>query len=105
MKLVNIGFGNLVSADKVVAVVSPESAPIKRMVQEAKERGVLIDATFGRRTKAVLITTWCSLPFCQRRWRAALTARKSPRQKRRKNMDKGLLLVISAPSGGVVMWT
>ena len=48
MKLVNIGFGNLVSADKVVAVVSPESAPIKRMVQEAKERGVLIDATFGR---------------------------------------------------------
>ena len=55
MKLVNIGFGNLVSADKVVAVDSPESAPIKRMVQEAKERGVLIDATFGRRTKAVII--------------------------------------------------
>ena len=55
MKLVNIGFGNLVSADKVVAVVSPESAPIKRMVQEAKERGVLIDATFGRRTQAVPI--------------------------------------------------
>ena len=55
MKLVNIGFGTLVSADKVVAVVSPDSAPIKRMVQEAKEQGVLIDATFGRRTKAVLI--------------------------------------------------
>ena len=55
MKLINIGFGNLVSADKVVAVVSPDSAPIKRMVQEAKEQGVLIDATFGRRTKAVLI--------------------------------------------------
>ena len=55
MKFVNIGFGNLVSADKVVAVVSPESAPIKRMIQEAKERGVLIDATFGRRTKAVII--------------------------------------------------
>ena len=55
MKLVNIGFGNLVSADKVVSVVSPDSAPIKRMVQEAKEQGVLIDATFGRRTKAVLI--------------------------------------------------
>ena len=52
MKLVNIGFGNLVSADKVVAVVSPESAPIKRMVQEARERGVLIDATFSRRTRA-----------------------------------------------------
>ena len=55
MKLVNIGFGNLVSADKVVAVVSPESAPIKRMVQEAKERGVLIDASYGRRTRAVLV--------------------------------------------------
>ena len=55
MKLVDIGFGNLVSADKVVAVVSPESAPIKRIVQEAKEKGVLIDATFGRRTKAVII--------------------------------------------------
>lgn len=55
MKLVNIGFGNMVSASKVVAVVSPESAPIKRIVQDAKEKGVLIDATFGRRTKAVII--------------------------------------------------
>ncbi len=55
MKLINIGFGNMVSAEKVVAVVSPDSAPIKRIVQEAKEAGVLIDATFGRRTKAVLI--------------------------------------------------
>lgn len=56
IRLINIGFGNMVSADKVVAVVSPESAPIKRIVQEAKEKGILIDATFGRRTKAVLIT-------------------------------------------------
>ena len=55
MKLVNIGFGNLVNGEKVVAVVSPESAPIKRMVQEAKEKGILIDATFGRKTKAVLL--------------------------------------------------
>lgn len=55
MKLINIGFGNLVSADKVVAVVSPDSAPIKRIVQEGKEAGTVIDATFGRRTKAVLI--------------------------------------------------
>lgn len=55
MKLINIGFGNLVSAQRIVAVVSPESAPIKRMVQEARDRGVLIDATFGRRTRAVLI--------------------------------------------------
>ena len=56
MRLINIVFGNMVSTDKVVAVVSPESAPIKRIVQEAKEKGTLIDATFGRRTKAVIIT-------------------------------------------------
>ncbi|MBQ7726795.1 MAG: DUF370 domain-containing protein [Clostridia bacterium] len=56
MKPVNIGFGNMVSANRVVAIVSPESAPIKRIVQEAKERGTLIDATHGRRTRAVIIT-------------------------------------------------
>lgn len=55
MKLINIGFGNLVSASRLIAIVSPDSAPIKRMVQEARDRGVLIDATYGRRTKAVLI--------------------------------------------------
>lgn len=55
MKLINIGFGNMVSASKVVAVVSSESAPIKRMVQDARERGQVIDATFGRKTKAVII--------------------------------------------------
>ena len=55
MKLINIGFGNLVSAGRLVAVVSPDSAPIKRMTQEARERGILIDATYGRKTKAVLI--------------------------------------------------
>ena len=56
MKLVNIGFGNMVSADRMVAIVSPESAPIKRIIQEAKESGDLIDATHGRRTRAVIIT-------------------------------------------------
>ena len=55
MKLINIGFGNLVSAVRLVAIVSPESAPIKRMIQEARERGRLIDATYGRRTRAVLV--------------------------------------------------
>lgn len=55
MKLLNIGFGNMVSADRLVAIVSPDSAPIKRMVQEARDRGTLIDASFGRKTKAVLI--------------------------------------------------
>lgn len=56
MKLINIGFGNMVSAGRLVAIVSPESAPIKRIVQESRDRGVLIDATYGRRTRAVLIT-------------------------------------------------
>ncbi len=56
MKLINIGFGNMVSVDRIVAIVSPESAPIKRLVQESKEKGTLIDATHGRRTRAVIIT-------------------------------------------------
>ena len=55
MKLINIGFGNMVAAGRLIAIVSPESAPIKRMIQEARERGVLVDATYGRRTRAVLI--------------------------------------------------
>ena len=55
MKLINIGFGNMVSGARLVAIVSPESAPIKRMIQEARDRSVLIDATYGRRTKAVLV--------------------------------------------------
>ena len=56
MKLINIGFGNMVSASRLVAIVSPESAPIKRIIQDARERGTLIDATYGRRTRAVIIT-------------------------------------------------
>lgn len=54
MKLIGIGFGNLVSAGRIIAIVSPESAPIKRMIQDARDRGMLIDASFGRSTKAVL---------------------------------------------------
>lgn len=55
MRLINIGFGNLVSDQRLLTVVSPESAPVKRLVQEAKERSMLIDASFGRKTKAVLV--------------------------------------------------
>jgi len=55
LKFINIGFGNLVSAGRLVAVVSPDSAPIKRLAQEARDRGILIDATYGRRTKSVLV--------------------------------------------------
>lgn len=55
MQLISIGFGNLISAERLVAVVSPESAPIKRMVQESRERGMLIDATYGRKTASIFI--------------------------------------------------
>ncbi len=56
VKFINIGFGNIVSANRLVAIVSPESAPIKRIVTEARNRGMLIDATYGRRTRAVIVT-------------------------------------------------
>ena len=56
MKLINIGFGNMVSSGRVLTIVSPESAPIKRIIQEARDRCTLIDATYGRRTRAVIIT-------------------------------------------------
>ncbi|MDQ0190833.1 DUF370 domain-containing protein [Alicyclobacillus cycloheptanicus] len=55
IKLVNIGFGNIVSAGRIISIISPESAPIKRIVQEARDSGMLIDATYGRRTRAVII--------------------------------------------------
>lgn len=55
MNLINIGFGNMINAQRLVAIVSPDSSPIKRLIQECKERGTLIDATQGRRTRAVII--------------------------------------------------
>lgn len=55
MKLLNIGFGNMVSAERLIAIVSPDSAPIKRMIQESREKGLLIDGTYGRRTRAVIL--------------------------------------------------
>ena len=67
MKLINIGFGSMVSAGRLISMVGPDSAPIKRIVQEARDRGVLIDASFGRKTQSVLVTDsghviWSSLP-------------------------------------------
>lgn len=56
MKMINIGFGNIVNASRILAVISPESAPVKRLVSEAREKGKLIDATYGRRTRAVIVT-------------------------------------------------
>ncbi len=55
MKLINIGFGNMISANRLVAIVSPESAPIKRVIREAEDKGTLINATYGRRTRAVIV--------------------------------------------------
>ena len=55
IQLINIGFGNLVSAQRLIAIVSPDSAPVKRLVQESRDRGMLIDATYGRKTASVLI--------------------------------------------------
>lgn len=55
MKLINIGFGNIVNADRIIAVVAPDAAPIKRIVQDAREKGALIDASCGRRTRAVIV--------------------------------------------------
>ena len=55
MKLINIGFGNMIAAGRLLAVVSPDSAPIKRVIQEARDRGMLIDASYGRKTRSVLL--------------------------------------------------
>ncbi len=55
MKLINIGFGNMVSANRVISVVSPDSAPIKRLIREAEDKGILVNATYGRRTRAVVV--------------------------------------------------
>lgn len=56
IKLINIGFGNIVTANRIISIISPESAPIKRIIQEARDNGTLIDATCGRRTRAVIVT-------------------------------------------------
>ena len=56
MKLINIGFGNMVSTGRIIAIISPDSAPIKRVISDAREKNMLIDATYGRRTRAVIIT-------------------------------------------------
>lgn len=64
MKLINIGFGNMVSAGRVIAIVSPESAPIKRIIQDARDKGTLVDATYGRRTRAVIITDSDHIILC-----------------------------------------
>lgn len=98
-KLINIGFGNVVNSDKIVAVVSPEAAPVKRMVQRAKESNRIIDATQGRRTKAVLITgeEFIILRLCSRK-RSAVDSMAAGKQKKIEGnlkMSRGILTVVS----------
>ena len=81
MKLINIGFGNMISAGRLVAIVSPDSAPIKRMVQEARDRGTLIDATYGRRI-------WFSQRFSRTLWPAVWRAGRPLKQRRMRNDQK-----------------
>ena len=103
-KLINIGFGNVVNSDKIIAVVSPEAAPVKRMVQRAKESNRIIDATQGRRTKAVLITgeEFIILSALQpetisRRFNGGWETEKEARGSLK--MSRGILTVVSGFSG------
>ena len=98
MKLINIGFGNMVSANRLVAIVSPESAPIKRIIQDARDRGTLIDATYGRRTRAVIVTDsdHVILSAVQPETVANMTR---TTMRRSRTMNEGCLLVLSGPSG------
>lgn len=106
MKLINIGFGNMVSAGRVVAVVSPDSAPVKRLVKEARERGMLIDASTA--AAPGLCLSWtpimsCCLPFSPKRWQAAPPGRRVEHQWRKKHLmanDKFLFVVSGAAGTG-----
>ena len=100
MKLISIGFGNAVAAGRILAVVSPDSAPIKRVVQEARERGMLLDASFGRRTKSVLLmdTDHVILSSVTPETIAARMEEKECRGDERTAM-KGKLFAVSGPSG------
>ena len=64
IKLVNIGFGNIVAANRIISIISPESAPIKRIIQEARDKGMLVDATYGRRTRAVVVVDSGHIILC-----------------------------------------
>lgn len=99
MKLINIGFGNMVSARKLVAIVSPESAPIKRIIQDARDRGSLIDATYGRRTRAVIITDSDHVILSAVQPRRWPTVWATTRTRMRKMSKRGQLVIYSGPSG------
>ena len=100
MKLINIGFGNMVSANRLVAIVSPESAPIKRIIADARERGSLIDATYGRRTRAVIITDSDHVILSAVQPETVANVWTTMMRRNWKRMSKkGQLIVVSGPSG------
>lgn len=107
-KLINIGFGNVVNSRKIVAVVSPDAAPVKRMIQSIKGTRSLIDATQGRKTKAVIVTSddYLVLSALQPETIAGVLRKLIIMKKRKRNMSKGVLTVVSGFSGagkGTVM--
>lgn len=107
-KLINIGFGNVVNSRKIVAVVSPDAAPVKRMIQSIKGTRSLIDATQGRKTKAVIVTSddYLVLSALQPETIARRLRKLIIMKKRKRNMSKGVLTVVSGFSGagkGTVM--
>lgn len=100
MKLINIGFGNMISADRLIAIVSPDSAPIKRTVQEARDRNMLIDATYGRRTRAVIIMDSDHVVLSAILPETISGRMDSRSTEEEKTMsEKGILFVLTGPSG------
>ena len=100
-KLINVGFGNVVNSRKIVAVVSPDAAPVKRMIQSVKGTRTLIDATQGRKTKAVIVTSddYLVLSTLQPETIAGDFRKPTERKRGRKEMSKGILVVVSGFSG------
>ena len=99
MKLINIGFGNMVASSRLIAIVSPESAPVKRTVQEARDRGMVIDGTYGRRTRAVLIMDSDHVVLSALQPETVAARLPAMRRKERAKMRKGTLYVFTGPSG------
>ena len=99
MKLINIGFGNLVNSDKLIAVVAPDAAPVKRIVQDAKSKGMLVDATCGRKCKAVLVTEDDHIVLSAIPQRLFITEQLKARNKRMNSKSKGKLVLYTGSSG------
>jgi len=98
-KLINIGFGSFVMIDKIISIVNPDSAPIKRLVQNARENDRLIDATYGRKTRAVIIISTGQIILSGIQVETIAGRMENNRRKRKNQMRKGILIIISGFSG------